>query len=198
MIVNYHQSGKEVTGLIRTCYACGSDKTVQYQYTKAPGIGISELWYTNEPTGLVLCNRCYCYLIKNPRHDSLCQPGITYSYLHEWIRKNRPKPLVCEECHIGPPREVANIDDIYEKDISHFRWMCVSCHAKLDGRGRHHSSRARVPYIMKPIDNMDYRKRTIYLPESLDTEMRVRSARDDMSYSEAAVIAFEEYVKRKK
>jgi hypothetical protein len=51
---------------------------------------------------------------------------------------------------------------------------------------------------MKPIDNMDYRKRTIYLPESLDTEMRVRSARDDMSYSEAAVIAFEEYVKRKK
>lgn len=45
MIVNYHQSGKEVTGLIRTCYACGSDKTVQYQYTKAPGIGISELWY---------------------------------------------------------------------------------------------------------------------------------------------------------
>lgn len=62
--------------------------------------------------------------------------------------------------------------------------MCVSFHAKLDGRGRHHSSRARVPYIMKPIDNMDYRKRTIYLPESLDTEMRVRSARDDMSYSE--------------
>lgn len=120
---------------MRVCYACNSKETVQYQYKRTHGVGIGELWYTNEPTNLVLCNKCYCYLIKNPRHDSLCQPGITYSYLHGWIRRNRPKPLVYEECHIGSPQEVANRDGIYEKDISHFKWLCTSCHAKSDGRG---------------------------------------------------------------
>ena len=49
--------------------------------------------------------------------------------------------MVCEECSINSPHQVANIDEIYEKDISHFRWMCVSCHAKLDGRGRHNCIR---------------------------------------------------------
>jgi hypothetical protein len=127
------------SSVMRVCYACGSHETVRY---RQPNIEREyELWYINHPTDLVLCNRCYCYLIKNPRHDSLCQSDITYSHLHKCIRKNRPKPSVCEKCGINPPREVVNIDVIYEKDISHFRWMCVSCHSKLDGRGRHFANR---------------------------------------------------------
>lgn len=163
---------EQLVKVIRSCYACGSNNTVQYQYPH--GIAIGELWYTNKPTDLVLCNKCYCYLIKNPRHDSLCQPGITYSYLRGWIRKNRPKPSVCEQCDVNPPREVANIDGIYEKDISHFRWVCVPCHTKLDGRGRHHSSRVKrrkltlsPPPSDRKINKSTYAKVTITWPASL-------------------------------
>ena len=70
---------KESIDLMRRCYACGSNNTVEYQYQRVRGIGIGELWYTNTPTDLVLCNRCYCDLIKNPRHDALCESGIGYS-----------------------------------------------------------------------------------------------------------------------
>jgi len=31
--------------------------------------------------------------------------------------------------------ELTNIDGVYERDIIHFRWMCGSCHAIMDGRG---------------------------------------------------------------
>jgi hypothetical protein len=48
------------------------------------------------------------------------------------------------------------------------------------------------------MEKQGYRKRTIYLLEDLDKEMRVVAAKDDMSYSEAAAAAFEQYVKRKK
>ena len=43
-------------------YGCGSDKTVEYQSSYGRQC---ELWYTNQPTDLTLCNRCYCYYIKN-------------------------------------------------------------------------------------------------------------------------------------
>jgi hypothetical protein len=63
---------------MRVCYACDSKKTVQYQYPRARGVGISQLWYTNGPTNLVLCNRCYCCLIKNPVYVDLALPIHTY------------------------------------------------------------------------------------------------------------------------
>lgn len=137
--------------LTRICYACGSDKTVQYQYPRTSGMGISELWYTNYPTYLVLCNRCYGHLFRNPRHQILTPPGsMNYWDIHKWARKNRPKPLVCEQCSIHSSKQVANIDGIYEQDIGHFRWMCVSCHAKRDGKGCHHTPRKkRIPMKRK-------------------------------------------------
>jgi hypothetical protein len=169
--------------------SCDSDKTIQYQYSRVHGVGISELWYTNHPTNLVLCNRCYNHLIKRHIHKNLCPPGIDYWSLHEWVRKNRPKPLVCEQCHINSPREVANIDRIYEKDISHFRWMCVSCHAKRDGRGHHHSPRKKRLSVM-----LHMRKRTFSLPDEVDVALKKRAADDDIRFSKVVETALREYL----
>jgi hypothetical protein len=73
----------------RECYACGSDKTVQYR--QPYGRRQYELWYTNQPTDLVLCNRCYSYHIKNRGHNALVSDSSGgYSDLDEWVRKNRP------------------------------------------------------------------------------------------------------------
>lgn len=52
--------------------------------------------------------------------------------LHVWIRKNKPRPDLCDDCHIKPPKDVATIDGKYIRNIDYFRWLCASCHLKLD------------------------------------------------------------------
>ncbi|KKN51131.1 hypothetical protein LCGC14_0625950 [marine sediment metagenome] len=57
---------------------------------------------------------------------------VGYSALHIWVRKWKPKPNVCEECKINSPKEVANINGKYLRDISDYRWLCMSCHKRRD------------------------------------------------------------------
>ena len=95
----------------RYCYACGSNNT--------------RSWYLNRPTNLVLCNNCYSHYISKPRQNALVSNGHgDYWGLHDWIRKRRPKPFSCENCNIKEPKQLANIDGIYERDIEHFKWVC--------------------------------------------------------------------------
>lgn len=54
---------------MRVCYACDSDKVVQY-HRHNRGHGIVG-WYTNYPTDLVLCNRCNNHLVKRHKHKYL-------------------------------------------------------------------------------------------------------------------------------
>ena len=113
--------------MTRICYACGSDKTVQYR--QPYGNREYELWYKNKPTKLVLCNRCYNYYIKAPKYRNLTPPGgLDYWRLHKWVRENRPKPPICELCHDNSPKQVANVDGRYEQDISHFRFIISDRH----------------------------------------------------------------------
>ena len=44
--------------------------------------------------------------------------------------------------------------------------------------------------------NKDHKKRTIYLPESLDKTMRIISAERGSSYSEVAIEAFEDFISK--
>ena len=55
---------------------------------------------------------------------------MSYNALHAWVRKNKTKPLFCEECKINKPFELANISQEYHKNINDFRWLCRSCHKK--------------------------------------------------------------------
>ena len=44
--------------------------------------------------------------------------------------------------------------------------------------------------------NKDHKKRTIYLPESLDKTMRIISAERGSSYSEVAIEAFQDFISK--
>lgn len=68
---------------------------------------------------------------KNPRWKG---DKISNRTLHEWIRKYKSKPDLCEECKEIPPIDVANISGKYKRDIKDYRWLCRSCHMKSDGR----------------------------------------------------------------
>lgn len=59
--------------------------------------------------------------------------------IHSWIRRNYPKPKLCEECKIKPPLDLANISPSYNKetytrDIKNWEWLCRRCHMIKDGR----------------------------------------------------------------
>jgi hypothetical protein len=54
--------------------------------------------------------------------------------LHQWVRRHKPKPELCEDCGKNPPYDLANISQEYKRDLNDFEWICRSCHMKKDGR----------------------------------------------------------------
>ena len=64
--------------------------------------------------------------------------NVGYCSVHIWVRKHKVKPLLCEECHKVPPRELANISGKYLRDINDYRYLCIKCHRREDyANGRH-------------------------------------------------------------
>jgi hypothetical protein len=61
---------------------------------------------------------------------------VGYDALHNWVRRNKPKPDVCEDCHKEPPYDLANISGKYKRDIDDFAWLCRRCHMRQDGRAK--------------------------------------------------------------
>jgi hypothetical protein len=57
-----------------------------------------------------------------------CKPNPKYSALHTFIRKNKPKPELCEICNKKPPRELANVSGLYKRNILDYKYLCKTCH----------------------------------------------------------------------
>jgi len=57
---------------------------------------------------------------------------VGYTGLHRWLRKNMPKPELCEVGGEKEKLEVANITGIYNRDFSNWVWACRRCHRKID------------------------------------------------------------------
>jgi len=58
---------------------------------------------------------------------------VKYKPLHAWVRRHLPKPDLCVICKITEPNEVSNISGKYLRDLNDYRWLCWSCHRKMDG-----------------------------------------------------------------
>lgn len=58
--------------------------------------------------------------------------NASYSAIHLWVRSHLPRPNICPSCNQRPTREVANLDGKYSRDLSTWRWMCRSCHLRMD------------------------------------------------------------------
>jgi len=53
-----------------------------------------------------------------------------YNALHDWVRRHKPKPELCEICKKKEPYDLANISDEYKRDINDYQWICRACHLK--------------------------------------------------------------------
>jgi len=85
------------------------------------------------------CRNCWnIYYRKNPnrafmeRNINWKGDVVGYNSLHKWIRRHKPKPLVCEICKENNPKQVANISGKYKRDINDYQWLCVRCHVYKD------------------------------------------------------------------
>jgi len=54
--------------------------------------------------------------------------------LHEWVKRYKPKPKVCENCHKKGWIDLANISQEYKRDLTDWEWLCRKCHMIKDGR----------------------------------------------------------------
>jgi hypothetical protein len=61
---------------------------------------------------------------------------VGYYALHDWIRRRKIKPELCEDCKNEPPYDLANISGKYLRDINDYKWVCRRCHMLEDGRGK--------------------------------------------------------------
>lgn len=56
----------------------------------------------------------------------------SYSSIHYWIKKRKPKSDICEICKKKKITELANKSGNYLKDINDYMWLCKICHRKYD------------------------------------------------------------------
>jgi hypothetical protein len=56
----------------------------------------------------------------------------SYGAIHEWVRKNKSKPMLCEVCNVKVPCDISNISGEYKRDLNDYRWLCRGCHMGYD------------------------------------------------------------------
>jgi hypothetical protein len=59
---------------------------------------------------------------------------VKLNALHNWVKRRKPKPVLCEDCNKTEPYDLSNISGEYKRDTKDFKWICRSCHMKEDGR----------------------------------------------------------------
>ena len=57
--------------------------------------------------------------------------NVSYSGLHQWVRKYLPIPDLCHGCQ-NPPYNLANVTGIYNTDFNNWKYFCKSCDTRFD------------------------------------------------------------------
>jgi hypothetical protein len=59
--------------------------------------------------------------------------NIKTQQFHVWVKKNKPKSKLCEECEQKGKLELANIKNHrYTRNPKDYKWLCFKCHSKMD------------------------------------------------------------------
>jgi len=61
---------------------------------------------------------------------------VGYNSLHDWAKRRKEKPDVCEMCNWFEPIHLSNISGEYKRDIDDFQWLCRDCHRIYDEQMR--------------------------------------------------------------
>lgn len=74
----------------------------------------------------------YCWdCVKRPsgeNHHNWKGDKVSYSGIHEWIKRKKNKLEYCEVCGSEEHVDIANISGEYKREVSDWRYMCKKCH----------------------------------------------------------------------
>ena len=71
-----------------------------------------------------------------PDHPQWKGEDAGYMAVHNWLRRNREKTGICDECGEVRRTDWANISGRYLRDAGDYRELCRGCHVVFDGRER--------------------------------------------------------------
>jgi len=74
------------------------------------------------------CRKCFAISIRGEKNHLWKGDNAGYNAIHEWVRKNKPKPKLCPSCKKIHPKDLANISGKYKRNINDFEWLCRKCH----------------------------------------------------------------------
>lgn len=60
--------------------------------------------------------------------------NVQYHQMHKYIRNHNKSPLLCEDCNKKRKLDIANFTGRYNREIKNYKWLCRSCHSKLDDK----------------------------------------------------------------
>lgn len=59
---------------------------------------------------------------------------VKLSGLKAWVKRNKLKPNLCEQCNKKQPFDLAKISEKDVRDVNNYKWLCRTCSMTLDGR----------------------------------------------------------------
>lgn len=68
-------------------------------------------------------------LEKNPNWKG---DNVSYAGLHDFIKFNKSKSEICENCKKKKKVDLSNLSQKYTRDLNDWKWLCRSCHMKFD------------------------------------------------------------------
>ena len=72
---------------------------------------------------------------------------LGYTAKHDYIRRKKKKPENCELCGCDDKKlELSNKEHTYSKDLSDWRYICKSCHKKLDYKLKMKKEKEKNPF----------------------------------------------------
>jgi len=71
---------------------------------------------------------------------------VSYSALHHWVRKYKPKPVACEHCGTtSRSLDWANKSREYKRDLDDWIALCQRCHRAYDRTAECPAGHERTP-----------------------------------------------------
>jgi DNA-directed RNA polymerase subunit RPC12/RpoP len=77
--------------------------------------------------------------IRGENHHRWRGEDVSIDALHHWVKRYLLQPELCEHCGKVPPKHLACVTGDYSRDFSNWKYLCLSCHMRLD-KGKDHSN----------------------------------------------------------
>jgi hypothetical protein len=74
------------------------------------------------------------HMKRGPEHHKWVGDNVQYEGVHGWVKRNIKTKKVCSVCKTRKNIDLANKDNLYNRDFNNWTWLCRKHHMLSDGR----------------------------------------------------------------